>query len=142
MLDASSIQTTPNSNFNERLVEIYEDMKHIISEYKPDEAAIETLYFNKNIKTAIKVAEARGVVLLALERANIKISEYTPLQVKQSVVGYGRAEKKQVQQMIKSILNLKVVPKLDDTTDSIAMAICHAHSRNSALNKYIKTDKR
>ena len=96
--------------------------------------AIEELFFNTNTTTAILIAEARGVILLACQLHNIPIYEYTPLQVKQSVVGYGRAEKKQVQEMTKLILNLDAVPKPDDTADALAMAICHAHSSGSSFS--------
>ena len=97
--------------------------------------AIEKLFFNTNQKTAIDVAQARGALVLAAQKNNVPIFEYTPLQVKQSVVGYGRAEKKQVQEMTKLLLNLDAVPKPDDTADALAMAICHAHSSGSALGR-------
>lgn len=134
LLKADSIQTKPNTDFNKRLCSIYSELDKIIEEYKPNNAAVETLYFNKNTKTAIHVAEARGVILLKLKQENLKIGEYTPLQVKQAITGYGRAEKKQVQQMLQSLLNLKTIPKLDDVTDAMAIAICHAHSAGSLLN--------
>lgn len=134
LIKADSIQTKPNSNFNERLCVIYSKLNEIIKEFNPNEAAVETLYFNKNTKTAIEVAEARGVILLALKQFNLNIGEYTPLQIKQAVTGYGRAEKKQVQQMLLNVLCLEKVPKLDDITDAMAVAVCHAHSSGSLLN--------
>lgn len=100
----------------------------IIDTYKPDAISVEELFFNNNAKTAINVAEARGVVLIVGCKKNIPTYEYTPLQIKQSVTGYGRADKMQVQRMVKTILNVEKLPKLDDTTDSMAAAICHAHS--------------
>ncbi|MDU5603723.1 MAG: crossover junction endodeoxyribonuclease RuvC, partial [Mogibacterium sp.] len=104
-----------------------------IQEYKPDEASIEELFFNRNVTTAIGVGEARGIALLACVEGGLSVSEYTPMQIKQALVGYGKAEKKQVQTMVKTILNLKEVPKPDDTADAVAAAICHAHSRNSKM---------
>lgn len=104
----------------------------IINEYKPDAMSVEELFFNQNTKTAIMVAEARGVILIVGCKNNIPTYEYTPLQIKQAVVGYGRADKIQVQKMVKSILNVSNLPKLDDTTDSMAAAICHAHSSKFA----------
>ncbi len=100
----------------------------IIDTYKPDAISVEELFFNNNAKTAINVAQARGVVLIVGCKKNIPTYEYTPLQIKQSVTGYGRADKMQVQRMVKTILNVEKLPKLDDTTDSMAAAICHAHS--------------
>ena len=134
LVKADSIQTKASTDFNERLCIIYSELNNIVKEYKPNVAAVETLYFNKNTKTAIQVAEARGVILLALKQFGLNILEYTPLQIKQAVTGYGRADKKQVQEMLKNILNLKEVPKLDDITDAMAIAVCHGHSSGSLLN--------
>ena len=103
-------------------------MDEIITTYNPEAMAIEELFFNNNAKTAINVAQARGVILITARLRNLDIFEYTPLQVKQAVTGYGRADKIQVQRMVKMILNEEKLPKLDDITDSMAMAICHAHS--------------
>ena len=100
----------------------------IIDQYQPDAISVEELFFNNNVKTAINVAQARGIILVAGCQKNIPTYEYTPLQVKQAVVGYGRADKIQVQKMVKTILNVENLPKLDDITDSMAIAICHAHS--------------
>lgn len=112
----------------DRLKQIYCELMEIIAEYQPEAASIEELFFNTNITTAIQVAQARGVAILACANSGVAIAEYTPLQIKQGLVGYGRAEKKQVQQMVKTILNLKEVPKPDDTADALAAAICHGHS--------------
>ena len=103
-------------------------MMLLIEKYKPDAISIEELFFNTNTTTAIGVAQGRGAVLIAAAKTSTPIYEYTPLQVKQAVVGYGRAEKKQVQMMVQRILNLTKIPKLDDTTDAMALAMCHAHS--------------
>ncbi len=128
-----SIETDAVIPMPKRLSMLYDGLQQIIREYRPEEAAIEELFFNNNAKTAIMVGEARGVALLACVRNGLQIYEYTPLQIKQSLVGYGRAEKKQVQQMVKVILNLPAVPKPDDTADAVAAAICHGHSRNSRI---------
>ena len=111
-----------------RLVKLFDGLTELISAFKPDEASIEELFFNSNAKTAILVGEARGVAVLACAKGNLKINEYTPLQIKQAMVGYGRADKTQVQFMVKTMLNLKEVPKPDDTADALAAAICHGHS--------------
>ena len=131
-----AITTPAKTPFPKRLKAIYDDMITIIEKYKPDELAIERLYFNTNTTTAIDVAQARGVIILAAERCGVKINEYTPLQVKQAVTGYGRAEKRQVMEMVKSLLSLKAVPKPDDTADAVAIALCHAQSSGSAMGKY------
>ena len=135
VLDFGAITTKAHTDFNDRLLHIHAGLTNLIEIYKPQAMAIEKLFFNTNQKTAIDVAQARGVILLSARQHNVNIFEYTPLQVKQSVVGYGRAEKKQVQEMTKLILNLDAVPKPDDTADALAMAICHAHSSASALGR-------
>lgn len=127
-LEYGSITTEANTPLPQRLVKIEQDLQSIIDRYKIDASSIEELYFNTNIKTAIKVAEARGVILNTLEKSNIPIYEYTPLQAKQAIVGYGRAQKNQVKDMVKNFLGLEKMPKLDDTTDALAIAICHTHS--------------
>lgn len=131
VIDYGAITTPAGMKVEDRLNEIYNSLNVIMDKYKPEFMAIEELFYNKNAKTVINVAEARGVTLLSAARKNIPIYEYTPLQVKQAVVGYGRAEKKQVQQMTKVLLNLEKVPKPDDTADALAIAICHAHSYNA-----------
>ncbi len=128
LITSGAIETKAGVSFPIRLKKIYDDIKMLVTEYKPDAISVEELFFNNNIKTGINVAQARGIVLLVGCQEQIPTYEYTPLQVKQAVVGYGRAEKKQVQKMVQSILKVEKVPKLDDITDSMAIAICHAHS--------------
>ena len=126
------IKTSKNKTEQQRLLEIFEDILTIIDRYKPDIASIEKLFFFKNQKTIIPVAEARGVILTALQKYNIPIYEYTPIEVKQVLTGYGRATKKEVENMVKISLEIDNLPKLDDTVDAIAIAICH--QRNLRLN--------
>lgn len=133
-----SILTKAGLPVEERLKQIHESMVEIIEKYKPDVMSVEELFWNTNQKTGIVVAEARGVILLSAHEAGIPIFEYTPLQIKQSVVGYGRAEKKQVIAMVTALLGLKKPPKPDDTADALAMAICHAHCASSKLGQYVK----
>lgn len=133
VIDYGAVTTEAHTDFNDRLLLIYTQLTDLITAHKPNAMAIEKLFFNTNAKTAIDVAQARGVILLSARQQNVPIFEYTPLQVKQSVVGYGRAEKKQVQEMTRILLNLDKVPKPDDTADALAMAICHAHASGSAL---------
>ena len=131
-----SITTPAHTDIEARLLMIQNDLEALISKYKPDELAIEELFFNTNITTGIAVAEARGVIICTAHRLGVKISEYTPLQVKQAVVGYGKAEKHQVISMVTSLLKLKNPPKPDDTADALAIAICHSQCRLSAMGKY------
>ena len=126
-----AVTTPAGMDFSDRLERIYDEISLIIAKYKPEAVAVEELFFTNNQKTAIAVGQARGVILLAAKKAKIEFNEYTPLQVKQSVVGYGRAEKKQT----KILLNLEKVPKPDDTADALALAICHAHSAGSLYSK-------
>lgn len=135
VVDYGAITTKAHTPFEQRLTSIYCGMTQLISTYKPDAMSIEKLFFNTNTTTAIDVAQARGVIVLSAAQGGLDIAEYTPLQVKQSVVGYGRAEKKQVQEMTRLMLNLKAVPKPDDTADALALAICHAHSAGSMLGR-------
>ncbi|GAA3408286.1 crossover junction endodeoxyribonuclease RuvC [Paenibacillus hodogayensis] len=123
-----SIQTESTTDPAVRLQEVYEATVHLIDKYKPDAMAIEKLFFNKNVTTAMTVGQARGVLMLAAVQQGIPIAEYTPLQVKQAIVGYGKAEKKQVQEMVRMFLKLSAAPKPDDVADALAIAICHAHS--------------
>ncbi|MBQ4602843.1 MAG: crossover junction endodeoxyribonuclease RuvC [Clostridia bacterium] len=136
VLDYGAITTPAHTPPEDRLATIYADMNTLIKTYHPEEMAIEELFFNSNQKTAIQVAEARGVILLAARNNQLRINEYTPLQVKQAVVGYGRAEKKQVISMVTMLLGLKEPPKPDDTADALAIAICLAHSGASRLASY------
>ena len=132
LITSGAITTKAGVSFPLRLEKIYIDLNEIINEYKPEAMSIEELFFNNNAKTAINVAQARGVILVTARINNIPTYEYTPLQVKQAVVGYGRADKIQVQRMVKMILNAEKLPKLDDITDSMAIGICHAHSARFA----------
>ncbi len=134
VIDYGAITTEAKTPFNQRLQIIFNSLTDIIEKYKPEAMAIEKLFYNTNAKTVIDVAQARGVIMLAAQLKGITAFEYTPLQVKQSVVGYGRAEKKQVQEMTRVILNLEKIPKPDDTADALAMAICHAHSSGSLMS--------
>ena len=126
-----AITTQAHTLFEDRLAEIYTDMQELLAATKPDALAIESLFYTSNQKTVIAVAEARGVILLAARLAHVAIYEYTPLQVKQSVSGYGRATKKQMQEMTRRLLKLKSIPKPDDAADALALAICHMHSSRS-----------
>ena len=132
LLVSGAILTQAKESFPLRLEKIYDDLTKIIEEYKPEAMSIEELFFNNNAKTAINVAQARGVILITARIHKIPTYEYTPLQVKQAVTGYGRADKIQVQRMVKMILNEEKLPKLDDVTDSMAIGICHAHSAKFA----------
>jgi len=136
-----AITTPAHTDVEARLLMIQNDLEALITKYKPDEMAIEELFFNTNITTGIAVAEARGVILCTAHKLGVKISEYTPLQVKQAVVGYGKAEKKQVIAMVTSILKLPKPPKPDDTADAVAIAICHANCAGSAMGKYYNQRK-
>ncbi len=131
-----AITTPAHTDIEARLLMIERDITAVIEKYKPDEMAIEELFFNTNITTGIAVAEARGVIICTAHRLGVKISEYTPLQVKQAVVGYGRAEKNQVIAMVTALLKLDKPPKPDDTADAVAIAICHARSSGSKLKQY------
>lgn len=133
-LHFGAIITPPKIDFSRRLEMIYEDVCHVFDKAKPDALSIEQLFFTNNKTTAIDVAQARGVILLAARQHEVPVYEYTPMQVKQSVVGYGRAEKKQVMDMTRRILGLECVPKPDDAADALALAICHAHCTGSALS--------
>ncbi len=130
VVEYGAITTEAGEEMNSRFKTIHDDLNTIINRTNPDFMAIEQLYFNSNQKTAINVAQARGVLLLSALNHDIRVAEYTPLQVKQAVVGYGRADKKQVQLLVKSMLGLDAVPKPDDAADALAIAVCHAHSYN------------
>lgn len=129
-IDYGTIRTDSKTIFPERLKIIYDELSNIIDRYNPVDLAVEELFFNKNVKTAIQVGQARGVEILAAIHKGLEVYEYTPLQVKQAVVGYGRAEKSQVQEMVKILLNLKKIPKPDDAADALAVAICHSSCLN------------
>lgn len=127
------ISTPAHTSLASRLELIYNDISELLDIFKPDAVSIEELFFNTNITTGISVAHGRGVLLLACQKAGVRIYEYTPLQVKQAVVGYGRAEKYQVMDMVKRICGLSAPPKPDDAADAVALAICHARSSTSLL---------
>ena len=137
-IDYFAITTEAKTPFEQRLKIIYDSLGDVIEKYKPDFMAVEELFFNDNAKTAIAVGQARGVIVLSAVNHGVEIYEYTPLQVKQAVVGYGRADKTQVQQMTKALLGLNAVPKPDDVADALAIAVCHAHSYNGALSRFLK----
>ncbi len=122
------IRTPANTPLSERLLMLHTDLASLMQEYQPNVLAIEQLFFNRNTTTAFTVAQARGVIILTAAQHGAQVVEYTPLQVKQAVVGYGRAEKHQVQHMVKALLNLPSIPKPDDVADALAVAICHVHS--------------
>lgn len=129
------ITTPAGTSLSSRLDQIFNDLTELIEAFRPDAMAVEELFFNTNITTGISVAHGRGVILLAGYRAGIQVFEYTPLQVKQAVVGYGRADKKQVIDMVKRMLNMKEAPKPDDAADAVAIALCHARSSTSLISR-------
>ncbi len=133
LLRCGAITTPPNTDFYWRLSVIYNDMVQLLTMEKPDAVAIEELFFGHNVTTGINVAQARGVILLAVQQAGVPIFEYKPMQVKQAVVGYGNASKHQVMDMTRRILHLETVPKPDDAADAVAIALCHARSSTSLL---------
>ena len=132
-VDYGAIQTPAKTPFEDRLEQLFDDMSKLVEYYKPETVAFEELFFNTNTTTAIKVAQGRGVLLLAARKKGLECFEYTPLQVKQAVVGYGRAEKSQVIDMVKRILRLNAPPKPDDAADAVAIALCHARSSTSLM---------
>ena len=135
LVNCGVISTPAHTSLSSRLEQIYDDMGELLALFKPDAVSVEELFFNTNITTGIAVAHGRGVILLACRKAGVEVFEYTPLQVKQAVVGYGRAEKKQVMDMVRRICNLPAPPKPDDAADAVALAICHARSATSLLNR-------
>ncbi|MCI8331738.1 MAG: crossover junction endodeoxyribonuclease RuvC [Clostridiales bacterium] len=135
-LGYGAVTTPAHIEMPKRLQMIYDELTAIMAKYRPDDVAIEELFFHSNHTTAIAVAEARGIILLTAQQAGVRIFEYTPLQVKQAVVGYGRAEKKQVIAMTNQLLSLEKGPKLDDTADALAIAVCHAHTGASRLREF------
>lgn len=127
-VDYGAITTPAKTPMDKRLLDIHNDMITLIDRYKPEAMSVEALFFNTNTTTAINVAQARGVILLSAAEKGIPVYEYTPLQVKQAITGYGRAAKQQIQTMVKIMLGLNAVPKPDDVADALALAICHGHS--------------
>ena len=132
MLDGGVIRTSPDLNDSERLKIIYDELSEIIKQNKPEVMAVEKLFFAQNVTTAMSVSQARGVILLCGEQNSLPVFEYTPLQIKQAITGYGRAEKSQIQEMVRVILRLKEIPKPDDCADALACAITQANSANFA----------
>jgi len=129
IIDFGVIRTDSTDKPEIRLRKIFSQLNEILSLYKPDTGAVEKLYFQRNTRTAMSVGQARGVAILSLAEAGLSISEYSPVEIKQAVVGYGKASKNQVQQMVKTLLNMREIPKPDDAADALAVAICHIHSR-------------
>ena len=134
LVEAGVIRTPAHQSLDLRLITIYDSILQIIKSSKPDYSAIEKLFFAQNVTTAISVSHARGVIMLALAQNNIPIAEYTPLQIKQAITGYGKAEKKQIQEMVKAMLNLKEIPKPDDCADALATALTHSTKSNILNN--------
>ena len=134
-----AIETSANTPFNVRLEHIFTEMSGVIDRCKPDAVAIEKLYFQNNQKTAIDVAQARGVILLSAQLKGLPIYEYTPLQVKTAVTGYGKAKKEQVMEMTKRLLDLKQMPRLDDTADALAIAVCHTQACASPIREFLRS---
>lgn len=135
-LDCGVIETPAGMPFPERLERIYAGVCELISLYKPEHVVFEELFFYRNVTTAIQVGSGRGVAILAAQQKRLMLYEYTPMQIKQAVTGSGRADKKQVQQMVKALLNLSNIPKPDDAADALAAAICHAHTMPAAMEQY------
>ena len=135
MIQYGAITTSAGLPLATRLLQIANDVEQLIEQFRPDEIAVEELFFSKNITTGIAVAHARGVILCTAERLQIPVYEYTPMQVKQAVVGYGLAEKQQVMDMTRRLLKLKAIPRPDDAADALAIAICHARSATSLLRR-------
>lgn len=134
-VDFGVIQTSSTQPMPHRLLKLHQDLRNVIHLHRPDSGAVEKLFFQKNVRTAISVGQGRGVAILALAEAQIKICEYSPLEIKQSVSGYGGADKAQMQQMVRILLNLPEIPKPDDAADALAVAICHIHS--SRMNQIL-----
>ncbi len=135
VLEYGAITTDKDTPFEKRIEEIYDGMNYLLEKYKPAAMSVEKLYFNTNTTTAISVAQARGVCLLSAVKHGVEIAEYTPLQVKMAVTGYGRAEKHQIMEMTKTLLSLKETPKPDDAADALAVAVCHAHTGGSIASR-------
>ena len=127
-VDFGVVLTSAKTPMPERLAQLYEGIREVVAEHHPDSSAVEELFFQKNVKTAISVGQGRGVAILALAQAGIPVAEYKPVQVKQAVVGFGGADKRQVQEMVRMLLDLEKIPKPDDAADALAVAICHVHS--------------
>lgn len=136
VLDYGVIETTPKSTFPERLNRLYDGMKLLLAQFRPNHVAFEELFFYRNVSTALQVGAGRGVSMLAVQQEGVPLYEYTPMQVKLSVTGNGHADKKQVQHMVRALLTLKETPRPDDAADALAVAICHAHTAGPAAEEY------
>lgn len=136
VVDFGTILTPAGLPQEQRLVMLFDQLSKILILHRPESAAVEKLFFSRNVTTAITVGQARGVVLLALARSGLAVDEYTPMEIKQAVAGYGGADKNQIQQMVRALLNLEDVPKPDDAADALAIAICHLHSHR--LKRYLE----
>lgn len=128
LIEYGVVQTTPQDNTSQRLLQLYQRLNEIVLLHQPQSGAVEKLFFQRNVRTAFSVGQARGVVMLVLAELGLSVYEYTPLEIKQAVVGYGAADKRQVQQMVKVLLDLQEIPQPDDAADALAIAICHIHS--------------
>jgi crossover junction endodeoxyribonuclease RuvC len=133
VVDYGAILTSPDLEMSQRLLELHQRLSEIVLLHRPNSSAVEKLFFQRNVRTAISVGQGRGVVLLAMAQSGLQVFEYTPLEVKQAVVGYGGADKRQVQHMVRAMLSLKEIPKPDDAADALAVAICHIHSVKTRL---------
>jgi len=140
LIKCGVITTPAHTPLSDRLCSIYNDLNELITAFRPDAVSVEELFFNTNITTGIAVAHGRGVILLGCRQAGLQIFEYTPLQVKQAVCGYGRAEKKQVMEMVRRLCGLTAAPKPDDAADAVALALCHARSSTSLLYRGENTE--
>ena len=130
VVDYGAILTPPDLPMQRRLLRLYQQLKDILLLYRPHSGAVEKLFFQRNVRTAISVGQGRGIALLALAEVDLPVGEYTPLEIKQAVVGYGGADKHQVQEMVRAILGLQEIPRPDDAADALAVAICHLHSQH------------
>jgi crossover junction endodeoxyribonuclease RuvC len=133
VIDFGAILTPANLPMPERLLGLHKRLQELINLHRPESCAVEKLFFQRNVTTAISVGQARGVILLAAAEAGVEVAEYTPLEVKQAISGYGRAEKRQMQEMVRTILGLPDIPRPDDAADALALAICHLHSARFRL---------
>lgn len=135
LLQYGTITTPPELDFPSRLVMIYDDVTELLGELKPDAASVEELFWGHNVTTGIQVSHGRGVILLALAQSGVPIYEYTPMQVKQAIAGYGRAEKRQVMDMTRRLLKMQEIPRPDDAADALALALCHGRTHTSLLHR-------
>ena len=133
LIDAGVIETWPEQSMPDRLVTLYDSVRELIEEFRPDMLAVEKLFFSRNVTTAISVGQARGVVLLASAQSKIPVSEYSPSEIKHAIAGYGKADKPQMQEMVRIILNLAHIPQPDDAADALAIALCHAQTASYAV---------